>query len=269
MHIVLPRDASLDGHLVDAAIGYLTLTTGIAFVAALAFLLAAIVFHRTRAGRTWAHHTHGNRPRDRALMFTVALVMFVAIDVTLALRTSHDLETHFWRYPDADPRALRVEVTARQWAWTFRTAGPDGRFGTPDDVVTLNELDVPVGRPIYLKLRSRDVVHSLYLPSFRTKIDAIPGMTTRFWFQATEPGQFEIACAQHCGVNHYKMRGLLKARLEPEYRAWLARAEIDSRLRYDARGAPEPSREGPRPAEPGSVQATAPVTEAWDWETGK
>ena len=75
--------------------------------------------------------------------------------------------------------------------------------------MTLNELDVPVGRPIYLKLRSRDVVHSLYLPNFRTKIDAIPGMTTRLWFQATEAGRYEIACAQHCGVNHYKMRGLL------------------------------------------------------------
>ena len=108
----------------------------------------------------------------------------MAIDVTLALRASRDLETRFWRYPEAIRSALRVEVTARQWAWTFRTAGPDGRFGTPDDVVTLNELHVPVGRPIYLKLRSKDVVHSLYLPNFRTKIDAIPGTTTRMWFQA-------------------------------------------------------------------------------------
>jgi cytochrome c oxidase subunit 2 len=249
VHIVLPRDASLDGHLVDGAIGYLTLTTGIAFAAALGFLLAALVFHRARAGRTRGHHTHGIRPRDRALMFTVALVMFVAIDVTLALRTSRDLETRFWRYPDADPTALRVEVTARQWVWTFRTAGPDGRFGTADDVVTLNELDIPVGRPIYLKLRSRDVVHALYLPNFRTKIDAIPGMTTRLWFQATTPGHFEIACAQHCGVNHYKMRGLLIARPEPEYRDWLARAETDSRLRND-------------PAAPSA-------TGGWDWETGK
>jgi cytochrome c oxidase subunit 2 len=249
VHIVLPRDASLDGHLVDGAIGYLTLTTGIAFAAALGFLLVAIVFHRARAGRTRAHHTHGTRPRDRALMFAIALVMFVAIDVTLALRTSHDLETRFWRYPDADPRALRVEVTARQWAWTFRTAGPDGRFGTADDVVTLNELDIPVGHPIYLKLRSRDVVHALYLPNFRTKIDAIPGMTTRIWFQATVPGHYEVGCAQHCGVNHYKMRGLLNARTESDYHDWLARAETDSRLRYD--------------------EAGLGTTGAWDWETGK
>jgi cytochrome c oxidase subunit II len=247
LHIVLPRDASLDGHLVDGAIGYLTLTTGIAFAAALAFLVAALVLHRARAGRTWGQHTHGNGPRDRALMFSVALLLFVAIDVTLAFRTTRDLDGHFWRYPDADPAALRVEVTARQWAWTFRTAGPDGAFGTADDVVTLNELDVPVGRPIYLKLRSRDVVHSLYLPNFRTKIDAIPGMTTRAWFQATTSGRFELGCAQHCGVSHYKMRGLLLVRDEADYREWLARAETDSRLRFDPNGA----------------------TGAWDWETGR
>jgi cytochrome c oxidase subunit II len=249
VHIELPRDASLDGHLVDGAIGYLTLTTGIAFAAALAFLLAALVLHRARAGRTWGQHTHGNRPRDRALMFAVALILFVAIDVTLALRTTRDLDERFWRYPEADLAAVRVEVTARQWAWTFRTTGPDGRFGTADDVVTLNELDVPVDRPIYLKLRSRDVVHSLYLPSFRTKIDAIPGMTTRVWFQAEAPGRYELGCAQHCGVSHYKMRGLLLARTADDYAGWLARAETDSRLRH-APGAP-------------------PDDGAWSWESLK
>jgi len=76
-------------------------------------------------------------------------------------------------------------------------------------------------------------VHSLYLPSFRTKIDAIPGSTTKLWIQAQEAGRTEIGCAQHCGVSHYKMRGWLIASPEDEYRAWLARAETDSRLRYD------------------------------------
>jgi cytochrome c oxidase subunit 2 len=112
--------------------------------------------------------------RARLLTFGVGLILFVAIDVTLAVRASGHLHEHFWNYPDADPSALRVEVTARQWSWTFRTAGPDARFGTPDDVVTLGELHVPIGRPVYVKLRSKDVVHSLYLPNFRTKIDAIP-----------------------------------------------------------------------------------------------
>ncbi len=250
MRIVLPRDASLDGHVVDGAIGYLTLTTGAAFVVVLVMLLVAVILHRERPGRTRAHHTHGNRLRDKILTFAVALTMFLVIDVTLATRAQLALGQRFWRYPDRDPSALRVEVTARQWAWTFRTAGPDERFGTSDDVITLNELRVPVGRPVYLKLRSRDVVHALYLPNFRTKIDAIPGSTTRLWFEAERTGSYEIACAQHCGVNHYKMRGILLAETEDEYRVWLARAETDGRLRAEAGG-------------------TAVATGAWDWDSGQ
>lgn len=233
MRLDVPRDVSLDGHLVDGVLGYLTLCTGIAFAVLVVVLAVTLLFHRARASRPHAHHTHGDSLRARLLTFGVGLILFVAIDVTLAVRASGHLHEHFWNYPDADPSALRVEVTARQWSWTFRTAGPDARFGTPDDVVTLGELHVPIGRPVYVKLRSKDVVHSLYLPNFRTKIDAIPGSTTRLWFQAQEAGRTEIGCAQHCGVSHYKMRGWLIASPEDEYRAWLARAETDSRLRYD------------------------------------
>ena len=233
MRLDVPRDVSLDGHLVDGVLGYLTLTTGIAFALLVVILSVTLLIHRAGVDGRRAYYTHGDRLRDRLLTFAVGMTLFIAIDVTLAVRASGHLRARFWNYPDEDPNALRVEVTARQWAWTFRTAGPDGSFGTPDDVVTLGELHVPVGRPVYLKLRSQDVVHSFYLPSYRTKIDAIPGSTTRLWFQAQEPGRTEIGCAQHCGVSHYKMRGWVIAAPEDEYRAWLTRAETDSRLRYD------------------------------------
>ena len=171
--------------------------------------------------------------------------------------------------PTTIPNALRVEVTARQWSWTFRTAGPDGRFATPDDVVTLNELHVPIGRPIYFKLRSKDVVHSLYLPNFRTKIDAIPGSTTRLWFQAQEAGRYEIGCAQHCGVSHYKMRGWLIAAPDDEYSGWLARAEIDSRLRYETRDPTVRRRQGlGRRLGLGDRPVTAPATPDPDADGG-
>jgi cytochrome c oxidase subunit 2 len=254
VRIALPRDVSLDGHLVDGALGYLTLTTGIAFAALVLMLVVTLLFHRSRGGRRQPFYTHGNRIRDHVLTFALGLTLFVAIDVTLATRSTRDLRDRFWRYPDGDPNALRVEVTARQWSWTFRTAGPDGRFATADDVITLNELHVPVGRPVYLKLRARDVIHSFYLPNFRTKIDAIPGSTTRLWFQARETGRFEIGCAQHCGVSHYKMRGQLAVESAGDYTSWLARAEIDSRLRQD---------------QIDQIDQTTPPTDGWDWETGR
>jgi cytochrome c oxidase subunit 2 len=242
-----PRDASLDGHLVDGAFAYLTVSTAICLAIVVLVMGAALLFHRHRAGRV-AHYTHGDRRRDHILTLLVAIGMFLGIDAVLAGRSLGHLEARFWRYPDGDPKAVRVEVTARQWAWTFRLAGPDGRFGTGDDVVTLNELRVPTGRPIYLKLHSKDVIHSLYLPAFRTKIDAVPGTTTRLWFQVREAGTYELGCAQHCGVSHYKMRGELVATPEAEWHVWVVRATEDGRLRYDA--------------------SADVALDAWDWDQG-
>jgi len=242
-----PRDASLDGHLVDGAFGYLTVATAACLAIAVVVLLVALLFHRQSGGRV-AHYTHGDRRRDHVLTLVVAIGMFLGIDAVLAGRSLGHLEARFWRWPDHDPEAVRVEVTARQWAWTFRLAGPDGRFGTPDDVVTLDELHIPVGRPIYLKLRSKDVIHSLYLPSYRTKIDAVPGQTTRLWFEAREAGRTELGCAQHCGVSHYKMRGEVFATPDADFRAWQARAAEDARLHWQDK--------------------SDAALEAWDWEQG-
>jgi cytochrome c oxidase subunit 2 len=111
---------------------------------------------------------------------------------------------------------------------------------------------VPIGVPIDLKLRSKDVVHSFYLPNFRTKIDVIPGSTTRLWFQAVDTGRFEIGCAQHCGVNHYKMRAELTALPYDDFRHWSARAAIDSMERAGS----EPARD---------TAAGAPAPDGWDW----
>jgi cytochrome c oxidase subunit 2 len=227
----LPRDASLHGHHVDGVLRYLTLTTAVYFGVLLAILLVAVLFHRGR-GRV-AHYTHGTRRRDRLAAVAAGATLLFGIDAVALVRSAVQLREGFWRYPDADPEATRVEVTAQQWAWTFRYAGKDGVFGTPDDIVTLDDLRVPVGKPVYLQLTSKDVIHSLYLPNFRTKIDAIPGSITRLWFHPTVPGGYEIGCAQHCGAWHYKMRAELAVLSSEEYGRWLSRAGADAALRYD------------------------------------
>jgi cytochrome c oxidase subunit 2 len=244
----IPHDASVNGHLVDGIFRYIFVATSVCFVVMVVVLLAAVIFHR--AGRGVAHYTHGKNQVSYVLTALVAAAIFLAVDVVAMRRSASDLRQHFWRFPDGDPTALRVEVTAQQWAWTFRYAGADGRFDTADDVVTLNELHVPVATPVYLKLRSKDVVHSFYLPNFRTKIDAVPGNTTRLWFEAREPGKFEIACAQHCGVSHYKMRAELLATGAGEFERWLARAATDSSLRRDT---------GP--------PAAVSEADGWDWDS--
>ncbi|MES1172358.1 MAG: cytochrome C oxidase subunit II [Bacteroidota bacterium] len=231
--MTLPHDASLNGHRVDGVLAYLTASTGAAFAVVAIIFLIAVVFHSGQTRRP--HHTHGDGRRARWLAALAGAAVLFGIDAVAVVRSAQHLRAGFWRYPDADPRAFRVEVTGRQWAWTFRTAGNDGRFNTADDIVTLNELHVPVNRPVTMQLTSRDVVHAMYLPNFRNKIDVIPGTVTRMWIEPREPGVFEIGCAQHCGAWHYKMRGELIVMDAGAFAAWSERATADAALRGEAR----------------------------------
>jgi cytochrome c oxidase subunit 2 len=128
--------------------------------------------------------------------------------------------------PPAD--AVLIEVTGQQFAWNVRYPGKDGVLGktdhlqasqdnpiglvkddpaAKDDLLLLNQLYLPKDRPVRVQVRSMDVIHSFFLPNFRVKQDAMPGMTIEIWFTPKETGDFEIACAEHCGLGHYRMRG--------------------------------------------------------------
>jgi cytochrome c oxidase subunit 2 len=128
--------------------------------------------------------------------------------------------------PPAD--AVLIEVTGQQFAWNVRYPGKDGVLGktdhfqasqdnpiglvkddpaAKDDLLLLNQIYLPKDRPVRIQVRSMDVIHSFFLPNFRVKQDAMPGMTIDIWFTPTELGDFEIACAEHCGLGHYRMRG--------------------------------------------------------------
>ena len=118
----------------------------------------------------------------------------------------------FVRLRLAPEGALEVYVTAKQWMWKF--AYPNGKR-------SIEAVYVPVGRPIRLVMTSRDVIHSFYVPDFRVKHDVLPGRYTTVWFEATQPGKYDILCAEYCGTEHSRMRGMVVA-LEPSaYQAWL------------------------------------------------
>src|SRR5581483_9476179 len=91
---------------------------------------------------------------------------------------------------------------------------------------------------VLLELTSADVIHDFYLPNFRLKQDVIPGRVTRLTFTAKEIGEFEIACSQFCGVNHYKMRGLLRVLSLDDYRRWASLASANARAAFDPQDAP-------------------------------
>ncbi len=183
--------------------------------------------------------------------FILMGVVFVAAQVALGYLV--------WNYRDrgsssSDPagaNAVRVEVTGMQFAWYFRYPGPDGKFGatnpeledasaggeaalgldpkdpaSKDDVVT-GTMVVPVNREIEVILRAHDVIHSFFIPQMRFKQDAVPGLAIHMHFTPIQTGDYEILCAELCGLGHYKMHGMLKVVSQEEFDKWLAAREAE------------------------------------------
>jgi cytochrome c oxidase subunit 2 len=113
---------------------------------------------------------------------------------------------------DVPPGAIEIDVIGQQFSWVFVY---------PNEKVTESELVVPRGSPIKLNVTSEDVIHSLYIPAFRVKVDAVMGMDSYVWFFADEIGEYDVLCAEYCGAGHADMTGVLRIVEEPDYSAWL------------------------------------------------
>lgn len=142
------------------------------------------------------------------------------------------------------PDAVEIRVIAEQFAWNMHYPGKDGKFGktkislidqqnnpigldvsdpnAKDDFTSVNQMHIPVGRPAIIYLSSKDVIHSFALPIMRVKQDVLPGMAIKTWFTPTKTGKSEIACAQLCGIGHYRMKGYLTVDSQSDYDAWVA-----------------------------------------------
>jgi cytochrome c oxidase subunit 2 len=109
--------------------------------------------------------------------------------------------------------AIEIAGIGRQWMWIFEHA--NGRR-------EINELHVPLGQAVVVNLSSEDVIHSLFVPAFRMKMDAVPGRETKLWFEATTAGTYDLFCAEYCGTQHSEMRGHVEVMPEEQFAAWLA-----------------------------------------------
>lgn len=230
-----PETISKAAEQVDAEILLTLIITGVAFFLA-QFLLGLFIFQYRDRGQAKARYIHGNNLVEYGGMLVTATVfVFLAISGQKVYA-----ELHLKPSP-AD--AVHIEVTGEQFVWNIRYPGPDGKFGRThpryyetagntvgvvpddpagaDDLITVNQLAVPVNTPVELTLRSKDVLHSFFLPNLRIKQDSVPGLAIPLRFTAQKTGDYEIVCAELCGLTHYRMFAFLKV-LEPdEYRAWL------------------------------------------------
>jgi cytochrome c oxidase subunit 2 len=222
------------GHDIDAQFMRTLLITGIVFVAAQLGLAIAVFRFRDRGQKVT--YFEGNNTME--IVWTLAtVVLFVGLG--LYARNAW-AQVHFM---GAAPGAIPIEITAQQFVWNFRYAGPDGQFGrtkpervsastgnpvgldstdplAKDDIVS-PVIAVPVGREVELIIRSQDVTHSFYVRELRLKQDAVPGMEIHMHFTATVPGNYEIACAELCGLGHYRMHSMLTVLSEADFEKWL------------------------------------------------
>ncbi|MCC6858948.1 MAG: cytochrome c oxidase subunit II [Bryobacterales bacterium] len=232
----MPELASVHGAAIDQQLILTLAIAGIAFFLAQLGLGYLIWRYRGR-GEGRADYWHEN-PKMEVGWTVATAVVFLG----LAIQGNRIWTQYVLAAPPAD--ALTVEVTGQQFAWNVRYAGPDGRFGRTDprlirdadanflgldpkdpagndDIMTQNIMAVPVNRPVRVLLKTKDVTHSFFVPQFRVKQDAVPGLAITTHFTATKTGEYEIACAELCGMQHYKMRGRLLVMTDAEYQAWL------------------------------------------------
>ncbi|MBK5256935.1 MAG: cytochrome c oxidase subunit II [Vicinamibacteria bacterium] len=217
---------------IDSAIELNLIVSGVVFLGA-HLALVLVLLRRPREARI---------PRENIRVEMLWTALTAAILVALLVNSEIDARALAGGDEGADaPKPVVVEVVAQQFAWNFRLPGEDGIFGRTDprlvDQAELNfigldkkdpasEDDIllpqgllilPAGREIKVRLRSLDVIHSFFVASFRVKRDAMPGLQGEFTFTPTTPGSFELACAEHCGLGHYRMRGLIEVVPEAEW----------------------------------------------------
>ena len=210
--VLWPPQASHHAFEVDLMIG--SFGALVIVLSAPVFLLMAIYMVRFRRGR--------RADRSDAEKGSVGLETAWAVIPFLLVLGFYVWSTSLFLAQEGPPDdSLVINVVAKQWMWKFQHS---------DGAREINELHVPLGRPVRLAMISQDVIHSLYLPALRIKRDVLPGRYTQMWFTADQAGTYPLRCAEYCGTDHSLMGGRLIVQRPADYAAWLADAGADHTL---------------------------------------
>ncbi len=237
--------ASVHGEWTDSLFWTTMIIIGIVFVITQVLLFFYSYKYQHKDNKKAYYYPHNNKLE---IVWTMIPAVVMAILVFAGWKTWTNITSA------APEDSVVIEVMGKQFNWMVRYPGPDGKLGTANfklidatnefgvdfsdknshDDFMPREIHVPKGKPVLLKIRSRDVIHSVFLPHFRLKMDAVPGMPTKFWFVPTkttaemqnETGnpdfKYELACTEICGRGHFAMRFILVVDEPEDYEAWLA-----------------------------------------------
>ena len=240
----LPVGAAEAAGFIDHQFALTYVLMGVIFLAAQLGLGYLAWRYRDHPSAKPALYSHGNTNLE--IIWTVlTAILFIGLNL---------MGSRVWasqRFDPAGPNAVQVEVTGMQFAWYFRYPGPDGKYGATspklmdpsaggeaavglntsdpaakDDVVT-GTMYLPVDREVDLSMRAVDVIHNFFVPSLRFKQDAVPGLNIHMHFKPTQIGDYEVACAELCGLGHYKMHGMVKVVSQEDFDKWLAAREAE------------------------------------------
>ncbi len=234
----LPINASAHGSQIDDLIGWVHILMAVLFVGwGLFFIFTLVRFNR-------AFHPKADYHGVKSHLSSYLEITVAVIEAVLLIGFS----IPFWsKQVDAFPNrkdTVTVHIVAEQFAWNIHYPGADGIFGKTDpklidkqsnplgldpndpngkdDIVTINQLNIPIGHPILVYLSSKDVIHSFTITLMRVKQDVIPGMVIPTWFTPTKLGKYEISCAQLCGIGHYRMKAFVTVQRPEEFDKWVA-----------------------------------------------
>ncbi|MBV9710179.1 MAG: cytochrome c oxidase subunit II [Ktedonobacteraceae bacterium] len=244
----MPEVATKSGKQIDQLIHFIYYLTGIVFVLTQVVYVYFLIKYRSRRG-VRATYSHGNNRLE--LIWTV---IPAAIFIGLWGYSNH----LWWNVIHAEPPAdsLEVAVTAYQFGFSFQYGGADGKLGRsnvnlignnnlfgndPNDPLTRDNfqsgiLELPVDRPVRLRLNSKDVIHAFYVPQFRVYQDIIPGRTIDWvWFIPTQIGSYQLACNQLCGSGHYNMKAQIEVVSKQEFDKWYKEKSAPSNKALAAR----------------------------------
>jgi cytochrome c oxidase subunit II len=236
-YLGLPVAAAQHAPDVDSLISVVHWLMLVLFVGWGAFFL--FVLFRFRKGANPKADYHGAKGKiSKALEIGVVVVEAILL-IFFAIPAWAKRVSNF----PSENEATVVRVVGEQFAWNIHYPGPDGKFGrtdislmaadnplgldrsdpaAKDDVTTINQLTLPVDKPVLVRLSSKDVIHSFGLYEMRVKQDAVPGLDMPVWFIPNRVGEYEITCSQLCGLGHYRMRGFVNIKTQAEYQAFLA-----------------------------------------------
>ena len=233
----LPVAASQHAPDVDSLISVVHWLMLVLFVGWGAFFL--FVLFKFRKGANPRADYHGAKGKISKMLEIGIVVVEIILLVFFAIPAWARRVSNF----PPESGATVVRVVGEQFAWNVHYPGPDGKFGrtdislmaadnplgldksdpaAKDDITTINQLTLPVDKPVLVHLSSKDVIHSFGLYEMRVKQDAVPGLDMPVWFIPNKIGEYEITCSQLCGLGHYRMRGFVNIKSQADYEKFLA-----------------------------------------------